>query len=61
MKAPCLNCEDRKLKCHVDCIKYKEFVDEGDAVKQAKLDYVMQHRQSFKHNKASINKIKNRK
>ena len=39
MKNPCLNCEERKLKCHATCEKYKEFTDEGDASK--KLDMTM--------------------
>lgn len=25
IKSPCLNCGDRKEKCHSDCEKYKSF------------------------------------
>ena len=25
--SPCLNCPDRRLHCHADCEKYKEYKD----------------------------------
>lgn len=26
-KSPCKECSDRKMKCHADCERYKEYVD----------------------------------
>ena len=61
MKSPCLNCEERKLKCHTTCEKYKEFTDEGDAIKKARYDYVMRNRISYKYRQATINRLRGKK
>lgn len=32
--APCMGCADRKIGCHSQCEKYKQFSDAGKAIKQ---------------------------
>ena len=61
MKNPCLNCEERVLRCHATCEKYKEFTDEGDAIKKARYDYVMHNRISYKYKQATINRLRGKK
>ena len=31
MRAPCADCQDRRVGCHTDCERYKEFRAERDA------------------------------
>ena len=61
MKSPCLNCEERKLKCHATCEKYKEFTDEGDAIRKTRLEYLSRNRGSYKYVQAAINKLRRKK
>lgn len=61
MKNPCLNCEERVLRCHATCEKYKEFTDEGDAIKKSRLEYISRNRGSYKYTQATINKLRRKK
>lgn len=36
MKNSCLNCENRTILCHKDCLKYKKYLKELDKIKKAK-------------------------
>ena len=58
---PCFKCVDRQLGCHSTCEKYKEFADEGDAIKKARYDYVMHNRISYKYKQATINRLRGKK
>lgn len=43
MRAPCFECEDRKLKCHADCERYKAYIAEYREFKKRKYkdaDYI---------------------
>ncbi len=40
MRAPCLNCTERKLGCHVECPKYKAFRLHMETVRQKRIDDV---------------------
>lgn len=33
MISPCMNCNKRNSKCHVDCIEYKNFVAKNEIIK----------------------------
>lgn len=35
-KYPCMGCQERKLACHDECNKYKEFCSEKEKLKQLK-------------------------
>ena len=35
-KAPCKNCEDRKVRCHSKCNKYADYVRNNEILKQKK-------------------------
>jgi hypothetical protein len=61
MKRPCLNCEERNIYCHSNCDKYKEFVNEVEVIKQARIDYILKNRGSYKYKQATINKLRRKK
>lgn len=36
MICPCKDCQDRKIGCHSSCIKYKEFHEEREEIREVK-------------------------
>lgn len=38
MKAPCYNCPDRKLRCHLTCQKYIEYAEERAEIRKKRLE-----------------------
>lgn len=36
MKCPCRDCPDRKMNCHSECEKYKEYAKENAKRREAK-------------------------
>lgn len=37
-EVPCKDCQDRKVNCHSDCEKYKEFSEERKSLSRLRLE-----------------------
>lgn len=38
--SPCLGCKERHVACHDSCIKYSAFKEIGQAIKDARTEYL---------------------
>lgn len=47
MKKPCKGCNEREVRCHIDCERYIESVEELRAAKEREREYRMCERMSI--------------
>lgn len=56
MISPCMYCEKRNSKCHIDCMEYKNFVAQNELIKNKRKEKIITKREIYEIKRYKVRK-----
>lgn len=61
MRNDCIDCTERRIGCHSECDRYKDYVEKGNAIKRARFEEAQRNKGSIAYERNTLRKLRGKK